>query len=133
LAASAAVKKAGDVDQATLALVEQIARLGLIGTYALFIVLLIVGVLRIGRQVDAASAKSDAERDRARAEWVVEKARLIAERDAREIALREEYARREGLLAGERDQWRDRATQDGERLDRVAHAFERLAKASAPE
>lgn len=121
------------MDAATLAIVEQIARLGLIGTYALFIVLLIAGILRIGKQVDGDKTLVETERARERAEWAEEKKRLIAEGTAREEAIRTEYARRETQLVGERDQWRDRSIATDERLDRVAGAFERIARTPAPQ
>lgn len=92
--------------------------LGAIAQYGLAIVvaaLLILGVLRVGKYVDE------------------ERARIIAERDAREARIIEERDRREKQLIAERDEWRDRALAWDARLDRVAGAFERLAKAPAPD
>lgn len=85
------------------------------GALAVVLVLLIAGVLRVGKLVDA---EREAERKR------------IAEERAAERA---EWLRREGLLTSERDEWRDRSIATDERLDRVATAFERLAKSPAPD
>ena len=96
------------------------------GALAVVLGLLVVGILRVGKLVDA---EREAERKRRDDELAAERKRVAEERAAE----RAEWARREAILTGERDQWRDRSTATDERLDRVIGAFERLAKAPAPE
>lgn len=98
-----------------IGLADSIAKLGAVGLLALEVVLLLVGVLRVGKLVDD------------------ERTRIVGERDKRETTLVAERDRREGLLTAERDAWRDRSLATDARLDRVAAAFERLAKLPAPE
>lgn len=57
-----------------------------------------------------------------RAAAAAEIARVAADRD-----------RREAIVVGERDEWRDRSLASEARLDRVSRAFERLAGGPAPE
>jgi len=97
--------------QELVALAQAIASLAPSALLALGFLLVVLGVLRPGRQVDAERARIEAER-------AVERA---------------EYLRREGLLIAERDDWKRRSIEDSDRLDRVSRAFERLAKAPAPE
>lgn len=92
-----------------------IAQLGVAGVVILGFLLMVQGVLRPGKLVDA-------ERDR-----------ILVERDKREAEITSQRDRREAQLIVERDAWRDRSFATDERLDRVAAAFERLAKAPAPE
>lgn len=92
------------MDPGLVAIAESISKLGPVAILVLGGLLMVVGILRPGKLVDA-------ERDR-----------IIAERD-----------RREAELAKERDEWRDRSLATDERLDRVAGAFERISKTAAPE
>lgn len=96
------------------------------GAVAVTLGLLILGVLRVGKYVDEERVRILAERD-------AREAAIIADRDRREAAIIAERDRREAILVSERDDWRDRALAYDSRLDRVAAAFERLAKMPAPE
>lgn len=88
-----------------------LAQLGVAGVVIVGFILVIQGVLRVGKLVDAERERVERERAEERKEWL----------------------RREALVVAERDAWRDRAVADGDRLDRVSKAFERLANAPAPE
>ncbi len=92
-----------------------ILQLGVAGVVVVGFLLLVYGILRVGKLVDA-------ERDR-----------LILERDRRESILVSERDRREAILTSERDAWRDRSLATDDRLDRVVAAFERIARAPAPQ
>lgn len=96
------------------------------GAVSVVLVLLIVGVLRVGKFVDEERTRLLRERD-------AREAAIIADRDRREAAIIAERDRRETIILAERDDWRDRALAYDARLDRVAGAFEKLAKAPAPD
>lgn len=103
------------MDQQLVSLASAIAQLGVAGVVILGFLLMVQGVLRPGKLVDN-------ERDR-----------ILSERDKREAEITGQRDRREAQLILERDAWRDRSIATDERLDRVAAAFERLAKGPAPE
>ena len=103
------------MDQSLVSLAGAIAQLGVAGVVVVGFLLMVQGVLRPGKLVDS-------ERDR-----------ILAERDKRQSEITAERDRREAQLILERDAWRDRSIATDERLDRVAAAFERLAKAPAPQ
>jgi hypothetical protein len=103
------------VDASLVALASAIAQLGVAGVVIVGFLLMVQGVLRPGKLVDS-------ERDR-----------ILLERDKRETEISAQRDRREAQLIAERDAWRDRSLATDERLDRVAAAFERLAKAPAPQ
>lgn len=96
------------------------------GAVAVVLVLVIVGILRVGKFVDAEKQRILDERD-------AERKRLFEERDRREAAIVAERDRREGILIAERDEWRNRSFALDARNDRLVGAFERLSKSPAPD
>lgn len=106
-------------------LADSIAKLGAIGLLALEVVLLVVGILRVGKLVDS-------ERERATAAADKRVADIIIDRDKREATIVAQYEKRIGEVIDERDTWQNRSTSTDERLERLSAAFERITRQAAP-